>query len=403
MFLLLENQFEKLLSSESKNAINYSAKMAEQFGVNIFLIGGIVRDLIMNNKIKDIDISVEGDAIDFAQLLVTRDCCKIIQIQEKLRTAKVCFSSGIEIDFASTREETYLKSGVLPVAHNFGCLLEKDVKRRDFTINTLAMVLCGTNKYNLVDYYGGYQDILDKKIKVLHEKSFIDDPSRIIRTLKFKERFDFDIDEQTQNLMDYYLKNPDVEMPLERVKSELKQYFSIEKINIYSELVKLKAYKLVSKEPLTSVKFDRFKDIERFDLYKKSDMPCIYSLLLMINSDFGPRLNLTSDETKIISQVREMMSLIIDNDNEKIYKIFSNKENIALVIYYLITGEKSLIKFLTELRGIKVLTTGNDLIKLGYIPSKQFSEIFDSILKEKLRGNLKTKEEEIEFIKKESR
>ena len=74
-----------------------------------------------------------------------------------------------------------------------------------------------------------------------------------------------------------------------------------------------------------------------------------------------------------------------------------------LVIYYLITGEKSLIKFLTELRGIKVLTTGNDLIKLGYIPSKQFSEIFDSILKEKLRGNLKTKEEEIEFIKKESR
>lgn len=392
------------LSKAKLDVILRSADIAEECFFNIYLIGGIVRDLIMDNPVNDIDIVVEGDAVQFADKMKDYIDCEVINVQENLKTAKVRFINSEEIDFASTREETYIKSGVLPVADNFGCSLENDVKRRDFTINTLAITLTGENKYKLLDYCSGYQDISDKKIKILHEKSFIDDPSRIIRALKFKERFNFEYDKQTYNLMRQYLKKPDEQMPLERVKSELKQYFSIKKDNIYDEIIRTEAYKLISDNPVKNLDFGRLDKIIPFDIFEKSEIWFICFLCLIIKSDFAlARLNLTAFEIKILMQIRTLLSVDINNnDNEGTYKIYKDKENLSVVVYYLITGNENVIKYLKDLRGIKVLVTGNDLINLGFTPSKHFSEIFDKILKEKLKGNIKTKEDEIEYIKKEN-
>ena len=409
MFLCLEKEFDNSLSAEEKQAVKISADAAEKLGIDIFLIGGIVRDLLLNHELKDIDIAVEGDAIDFAEFLILKTNCKIIQVQENLRTVKIEFPFGVQIDFASTREETYSKSGILPVAHNFGCILKKDVQRRDFTINTLALRLTGSNKFELVDYYDGYQDIINRKIRVLHDKSFIDDPSRIIRALKFKSRLDFELDNKTFNLMQEYLKNPDITMPLERVKSELKQYFSIEKKDIYDELIETNAYKLVTDNPLKNIDFQRFEEIISVKLLNAEQMSEFYFLLLLLKSGFSySKLNLSSEENKIINQVNELLNSQSDIDNdEKIYRRYHNIEVMSLALYYLISGDKNVIEFWINLKDIKILTTGLDLINLGYTPSKYFSKIFDMILSEKIQGKIKTKEEEIDFvknnIKKESR
>lgn len=125
MVISLKSEFDSLISADVKSAIMAASKVAENHNIKIYLIGGIVRDLILANDIKDVDISVEYDAIEYAKLLVEETECEIISTQENLRTAKVKFSNGIEIDFASTREEKYTKSGVLPVAYNFGCELSK--------------------------------------------------------------------------------------------------------------------------------------------------------------------------------------------------------------------------------------------------------------------------------------
>ena len=391
MNISLENELNELISTEYKSAIFSSSQIAEKYRIKIYLIGGIVRDLILKNRIKDVDIAVEFDAIEFVKLLEKDTDCEVIAIQENLRTAKVKFKNGVEIDFASTREEAYTKSGVLPIAHNFGYGLEKDVKRRDFTINTLALKLTGEDKFSLVDYFDGYSDIQNKKIRILHTKSFIDDPSRIIRALKFKVRFDFELEEETSNLMQQYLNNVDKKMPLERIKGELKQYFSISKQGLYKYLIDTNAYKLISNNPI--------KDIDETTFNGEENLWFIYFALLLINSEYDERLNMTSVEKKIILEVKEMINSKIPTSNLEIYNEYIDKNDISLNIYYAISKDKTVEKFLSALKQIKVLITGKDLIELGFIPSAYFNELFEKILKEKLDGKIQTREEELEFVK----
>ena len=179
MSIFLDKDFNALLSENYKSAILLAAKAADDFGIQIYLIGGIVRDLLLYNSIKDIDIAVQGDAVVFADFLANKFSCKIIAVQENLRTAKVEFPSGVIIDFASTRQEKYEKSGVLPIAYNFGCCLEEDIKRRDFTINTLALGLNKSQRFKLIDICGGYDDIINKKIRILHNKVLLNNRPEI--------------------------------------------------------------------------------------------------------------------------------------------------------------------------------------------------------------------------------
>lgn len=398
----MKDKFNSLLTDEIKSAILDSSCCAEKFGCKIFLIGGIVRDLILDNPVKDIDIAVQADAIEFANFMAKTLDCEVVGVQENLRTAKVKFSSGVEIDFASTREEKYSESGTLPIAFNFGCDLKEDVKRRDFTINTLAIELTGEDKFSLVDYCCGHEDILNKRIRMLHAQSFIDDPSRIVRALKFKTRFDFEFEETTYDLMQQYLSDVNEKMPLERVKSEFRQLFSIKKC-VYDEVIRTNIYKLISDCPIESIDYSALEQILKFEMYDESEIWFLFVCCLIINSNFAQeRLNMTAFEKKVLSEAKELMQAgkIKLNDNEKIYKLYNEKIDLSIALFYLITKEQSVIKYLTALKQIKVLITGNDLIEIGFIPSKYFSELFDMVLKEKLKGRLKNKKEELDFVKK---
>lgn len=395
MIISLENEFNEAISVEFKLAVQTSFSVAQKYGFEIFLIGGIVRDLILKNPLKDIDIAVQGDAVDFAKIL-EKEGFKILNIQENLRTAKVEFPNKVVIDFASTREENYIQSGVLPVAYNFGCTLEKDVQRRDFSINTLAM----NSNYELVDYCSGYDDLANKKIRILHEKSFIDDPSRIIRTLKFKERFDFGIEDNTFKLLQEYLNDVNSDMPLERIKSELKQYFEIKKEGLYERFISSNAYKLISDNPIKEFDESTLAKLSEYELYDESEKWFLYIILLIVNSDFAiDRLNMNSFEKKILKETRCLLQKEIIEDKVAVYNLFNDLTGLSIAIYYVLTQNKMVKMFLDALKDIKILINGKDLIDLGLLPSSYFNKLFDVVLKEKLDGKLKTKEEEINFVK----
>ena len=149
---------------------------------NLYYIGGIVRDMILGKDSFDVDITFVGNAIEFAQTIKDAE---VLQINDAFGTVKIKLQEK-EIDLASTRNEIYPKPGHLPVVTEIGCSLKKDVLRRDFTINTLAKSL---ESGEIIDYLGGVEDIKSGTIRVLHDKSFIDDPTRIIRALKFSVRF----------------------------------------------------------------------------------------------------------------------------------------------------------------------------------------------------------------------
>ena len=147
------------------------------------------------------------------------------------------------IDFASTRSESYPKKGHLPVVEKIGCSLKEDVLRRDFTINALAK---SVTTGEIVDYTGGLEDLKNKKLRVLHDGSFIDDPTRIIRGLKFSIRFGFDLEEHTKQLQDEYLANINYDMSYKRVKKELMETFNLNSQLAFNKFINEKIYKLVT-------------------------------------------------------------------------------------------------------------------------------------------------------------
>ncbi len=401
MSMNMENRLREYLSNSSFMAIEEACKAAEKFKVNIYLVGGPVRDLLLCIPIKDIDITVEGNAVDFVHFLQMNSDCKIISIQENLKTAKVKFFNSVYIDFASTREEKYKINGHLPIAFNFGCHISLDVKRRDFTVNTLVIKLSGANKFTLTDYYNAQYDLLKREIKVLHEKSFEDDPSRIVRAVKFKKRLNFEYETNTRYLMQKYLSNVNSEIPLERIKNELKSYFSTKKYNLYNEIIETNTYKLLAKNPILQIDENSFCELEEKNLFNSTNKWFIFMILLLVNEKtFSKHLNLTSVEKKSICDTKELLESSIPKDNFEIYKLLKNKNNLTISAYYLITKNSYILKYINELAKTEILINGKDLIELGLVPSKYFGKIFDLLLKEKIEGRIKSKEEEINFVKK---
>ena len=201
--------------------------------------------------------------------------------------------------------------------------------------------------------------------------------------------------------MQEYLNNINDNMPLERVKGELRQYFEIKKDGLYSRFIESGAYKLISNNPIMEIDEDRFKSLYEYNLFDEKEKWFIYVMLLVLNSDYAvERLNMTSFEKKVLKEVRELMKKNPVKDKVSVYNLFKNLTDISICVYYVVTGSSLVELFLGALRDIKVLITGNDLINLGFLPSPYFNKLFDAVLKEKLDGKLKTKEEEIGFLKK---
>ncbi len=161
-----------------------------------YLVGGAVRDLLRSAEISDIDVAVEGDARTVARALADR-LDGVAREHERFGTAKVR-ADDLSVDVAATRRETYPEPGVLPLVEEAG--LEEDLARRDFTVNAMALGLSGDDLGHLYDPRGGLADLDERVIRVLHERSFIDDPTRLLRALRYEARLGFSMDTDTELL-----------------------------------------------------------------------------------------------------------------------------------------------------------------------------------------------------------
>lgn len=205
---------------------------------NLYCVGGYIRDEILGIKNFDIDYCYQGNAIEFA-----KDNFQVIKENPSFGTVKAFVENIGEVDIASTREERYPRKGHLPEVFNIGCSLEEDLKRRDFTINTLAR--CTNDSDKIIDFYDGQGDIEKKLLRILHKNSFIDDPSRIIRGLKFSVRFGFKLDDLTKNLQEEYLNNINYDVSYHRLKKEFIETFSLNKQKTFDLFLEQGIYKLL--------------------------------------------------------------------------------------------------------------------------------------------------------------
>ena len=399
MTMNLEKEMKAQLSTETLNALELCSRVAFEREYRIFLIGGIVRDLILNKKIFDVDVTVEGDAIRFCHILAEKNYCKILQVQPELKTVKAKFANNIEIDFASTRQECYPKPGHLPVVTQIGCQLEDDVLRRDFTINSIAISLNENNYGEVVDYTGGLSDLKNKTIKILHKNSFYEDPSRILRALKFATRFDLHRDDETRELQDKYLNEQmHLDISWSRIKSELKQTFSLNNARAYDMFLANNTYKIIYGEKV-DVKGLEIKNL--VDKYYLDSPWLVYLGTVLNNAEIINALCFSRHEKKIFNDKAFLMShgLGLKSSNYEIYKFFDKRTRESVLIYYLLTKRKEPLLYLEKLCDIRVELNGEDLMKFGIPAGKEIGVLLEEILKMKLAGKLVTKADELKFIK----
>ena len=187
-------------------AVQEAAVFAQK---RVTLVGGPVRDLLLGRKTLDLDLMVDHPARDFVENLAGG-------LKGKLRSHERFFTFTIElavepkrIDIATAREETYPEKGKLPVV--VPSTIENDLKRRDFTVNAMAVRLDQGGFGALIDPYGGQEDLKRKEIRTLHAESFIDDPTRLFRAARFSGRLGFTVEAETKTLIEFALHKKVIE------------------------------------------------------------------------------------------------------------------------------------------------------------------------------------------------
>lgn len=346
-------------SKETEEFLKIITKTAQANNVRVFFVGGIVRDNLLNIVNNDIDIIVEGNAIELSKKFPSEIIIK--SVHGDFGTVKIEYK-GINIDIASTRTEKYPYSGCLPEIIELGVDIERDVKRRDFTVNALysEITLIGNKlNYKLIDLTDGVSDIKNKILRVLHKKSYIDDPTRILRGLNFKYRFGFDFSDVDKILISEYMKSINLE---NASKDRIKDVFQIVLSNkyqdeIFREIINNKYYKIISNSDL-SVDFALLnKTLAGIDL-NIEEKSCLYSDIL-----FSKEILLPEFKDKISK-----------------YKFYSNLNSVQKALLFYKTQDSDIILY----TNIKINLKGKDLINLNYKEGKTIGEILDAILTAKL-------------------
>lgn len=175
-----------------------AGELADRHRVRVYAVGGFVRDLLLGVTNLDVDLVVEGNGIAFARTLARQRHARVT-VHERFGTAVVTLEDGFNVDVATARTESYDAPAALPTVRPGS--IREDLSRRDLTINTLAISLNAPRFGDITDDYGGRRDLRNKSIRVLHPLSFIEDPTRVFRAVRFEQRLGFRLDGETETLM----------------------------------------------------------------------------------------------------------------------------------------------------------------------------------------------------------
>ena len=421
--LLRKNTSESIF-----NLLKQIGIACEQINMKSFVVGGFVRDLLLDMPNYDIDIVVEGNGIEFAKHFVQifGGHCKVFP---KFGTAIISLPEPKinRIDIATARLEYYPGPGVLPKVEKSG--IQNDLYRRDFTINSMAVFLNPNHFGELIDPFGGLRDLKLKKIQVMNNMSFIEDPTRIIRAIRFEQRFDFEMKEKTEHLLEKSL-SIDVFKTVapERIREELKLICEEkEPIKAFKRMKELQILSKIYRHfDITAKHTKIFNEIfnniiwfkETFLQDKSHQSLCIwviYHLGLLFDmhtraqNQFVQKYKYPNILKKNLLQYQKTVGKIQKylsqkQQNSKIYHILNHLSN-ELLIFYLSYFDDYQIKnnihiYLMKLRNIKLSITGNDVIKLGIPEGPKIKAIITKIKNKKLDGEISTEQDEREELEK---
>jgi tRNA nucleotidyltransferase (CCA-adding enzyme) len=401
-------------------------EVAERLHFNAFVVGGFVRDLLLHIKNIDLDIVIEGNGIHFAKELAGV-LKATVRTHRKFGTATVILPDGLRIDVATARLEYYEYPAAIPTVELSSIKL--DLYRRDFTVNAMAIHLNPERFGTLVDFFNSQNDLKQERISVLHNLSFVEDPTRIFRAIRFEQRLDFKITKHTEKL----LKNA-VQMKLfdrfspPRFFHELRLILSEE--NPTPALKRMAEYDLFQflwPDLKPNLKIDRRfvhvltqanRAVSWFKLLyldESFEQWMVYLLGIMSRSgtreliNFCKRFELPEKiEKKLFRQkagadriALEMLHRPSMKPSE-IYWLLQDLDNEGLLYLMAIVrkkqNQKAISQYVTRLDSEQPLLRGSDLQKLGFTPGPSFRTILNHVIEAQLNGEIRTREEAIRLV-----
>ncbi len=387
-----------------------AGRMAANQGQNLYLVGGVVRDLLVGQANFDLDLVVEGDAIKLAQQLIQINQGKLIT-HPRFNTAKLQWNKW-SVDLASARSEIYVKPGALPSVKPSA--INNDLLRRDFTINTMAIELNPSRYGDLIDLYGGRDDLERKLIRILHKGSFTDDATRIWRSLRYEQRLNFQLEPTTLELLKRDISMLDT-ISGDRIRHELELILKEE----LPEKVLWRAEELEVLPKLhPALKGNGWLE-EKFEEARQLSTPDLPPIGLYLALLAYP---LTDEENEqLISCLRLPKSLartLRDTNGIKanlqslahpklspssIYQLLREYSLLAVTANLIAcdspVAHQHIQLYLNSLRYIKPTLTGSDLKRLGVASGPQIKEILNLLHEARLDGKVTTKRGEEELVK----
>jgi tRNA nucleotidyltransferase (CCA-adding enzyme) len=404
-------------------------EVAEKRRTNAFAVGGFVRDLLLRKANLDLDIVVEGDGIAYAKALA-EELGGRYRTHERFKTAVVLLPDDFKIDIATARLEYYEYPAAMPTVELSSIKL--DLSRRDFTINAMAIQLNPEHFGILLDFFNCQNDLKQKTIKVLHNLSFVEDPSRIFRAIRFEQRMDFQISAHTRRLiisavnMNLFGKADD-----SRFLTEVKSIFEEENpIPAISRLAEFDLFRFLWPDLRPHYKIDRrfMHNLVRTQVaiswYRLLylDEQCrnwmVYLLTIFSRSgvaelaEFCRRYQETPKNSAFLLGQKELADRALHqlsrDGNLRNSMIVTCCQDIAIEGLLSMLGiarktqvKKALSQHITTLRLITPELTGTDLQAMGYPPGPSFRDIFSRLRQGRLDGWLQNRQEEIDLVRRE--
>lgn len=421
---LLREQFSRQLI----DILHKIGDLGDELGVAVFLVGGVVRDLLRRQKNLDIDIVVEGDGIALARAFAKRYNYRC-HIHSTFQTAVIIFPDNFKIDVASARMEYYDTPASLPKIS--GSSLKVDLYRRDFTINTLVICLNRKRFGEMQDHFGALRDLKEKTIRVLHNLSLVEDPTRIFRAIRFEQKFGFTIGRQTVHLINNAIKMHFIDrLSGVRIINELKMICAeTNPLPIFHRLHHFGVLKQVfpgidcdaALDQLLPAVRDVISWYEYLFLDEKIEKWQVYLLGMLNNvehelaASLVKRLNLKQYVTyefldlrrQGIKAAKKLTREYLTKRQLKNSFLVNLLSPLPLEInLYILAGhsqrevKRAISNYITTLQFIRPELTGDDLIAMGLKPGPEFKIILNYLKDAKLNGNAKDRDDEIRLVKK---
>lgn len=423
----IRQSLEDRLPAEYVDLLRLAGKLGDTLGCSVYAVGGFVRDLLMNRPNLDIDLSVEGDGIAFAEALAKKLGGRV-RPHQKFKTAVVAFADNrgkaLRVDVATARLEYYEHPGALPTVELSS--IKMDLFRRDFTINALAVQLNRGKFGTLVDPFGAQRDMKDKSLNILHSLSFIEDPTRILRAVRFETRFQFSMGGQTERLIKNALHLKMLErISASRLFNELRHIFEekdvaacLERMEQFDLLKTI--HPLLKLAPAKTALLQETQSVlswySRLYVGKEPQRWQLYLHILTRNGKYPEvnevlgRLGLTQRMKKEFLRLREgvrqaQIQLGRWKKGEKtmsgMFTILARipVEGILLLmaLYHDDELTKHLSHFLTRVYLEKPDITGEDLKTMGIPPGPLYTTILKGVLAAKLDGMAVSREEQLQL------